>query len=625
MGLEAEDGFLLYRSVYMDEREKDKGIEYQNYWWMLIEYERKRQKVSYRSLTAGILWRKSLEAYKNGKSSWSSLAENTMMQRLGISTEHMEFIAADKELEHYKLREKICYNLLESPEIAEQAIIEYEGKENLSSVEIQFIKKMRAILCIKQQNDLRKALQHAKAAVSCTVDNWEQDLDKSLLAPAELEALLMVSEIFFRMDQLEDAWRLARFVWEYPEKHHWEVRMKALIMPQTALVGARIKLQQNKGKRAFYMVQEAIEILRQINFHRYLLPLLELIIEINSEDERAYLEDMVEFRDAIIGLYKNYNIPLYRTWQTVSYANTYVVSSFIKNLRKATGLSQERAGEEILEAVQFSRIENGHHRPKQENYTQLVRRFGKDGELKQFLLVTDQVDVLFLSRQIRQYIYECEWREAERCLELLEEKLDMSILINKQLYLYYYCVINYVMKRELPEVILEKCYQALECSVQMDSIKNLEYYVFNRTESMILNTIAIILAEKASIDRAIEYYEMLINSAEKLIDENGVSHIGYFVWLRGYTNCLGDIGMNDKAMELDQRGIELLLKGEDLGNIDQLLYDFVWNTEEKMKENLTKATRHKVRWWFHISQVFAKYSYARESIDFLNEKASQYT
>ena len=91
---------------------------------------------------------------------------------------------------------------------------------------------------------MRSSLLHSKRRVAgTTLRTW--------LAPAELEAILLVSWSLGLLGETEKALFLFHQVWNYPKKKGWEDRMTQLLCPQAALVGMQLYQKLGEFQKAF--------------------------------------------------------------------------------------------------------------------------------------------------------------------------------------------------------------------------------------------------------------------------------------------------------------------------------------------------------------------------------------
>ena len=160
---------------------------------------------------------------ENGDTPWKKMIGDYLLQRLGVPTEYFEVMADARELNGWRDREDICLVVFEQPQKAQQLLEVYQKKyRKKTPFEEQFLKKMQTILLMqaykksfesksvdveREKSEGENLVESARQTVLCTLlDGWEKKkLSKFLLAPCELESILLLANCLFLIGKTEDA------------------------------------------------------------------------------------------------------------------------------------------------------------------------------------------------------------------------------------------------------------------------------------------------------------------------------------------------------------------------------------------------------------------------------------
>lgn len=478
----------------------------------------------------------------------------------------------------------------------------------------------------------KRILEKAGQAVACTVRvGWERGIQNLWLAPAELEALLLTAAALALCGEDERAFALQQSVWNYPKARQWTERMKALILPQAALLGMGLAMRKNRVQEAFETGKEALELLRCSFSHCYVLPLLDCLcgIPVRDEEGRLYLEQAEGFRKTFKDIYRRFDYPEYRIWQGFSVDNTRDVGIVLKMLRKFHGKSCENAvydGEElIITPRQLKKIERGEHKPSYANYQRLVAQYRKDGGWKTAMLETDSMDVLELRQQIATLIGFGRWSEAESEIEKLRMRVNTDYPRTKQEFLFFKALFLWE-KEGLLEKSLLMMQQALHVTMpDMDGV-DMKWWGFQREEIMIASNIANLYRRLGRMEEAGKWFEAVKASLELQREKTGVPHNGYGILMDGYDNFLGDKGCVDAAMQMNERAISDYLKWPQIRLMASMLYRLAWNSYEKAdkEEEFFDELHPKWKVAFQLSLSLADYINDSKLKDFLDSRREKY-
>lgn len=617
--------------------------EYNKVCGSIFREERKSRGMSLEKIAAGLLSKTALGNMESGKTGWRKVTGDTLFQRLGILPDYFEMVASSDELERWRMREDISLLISDQVRKAQDRIREYrERYSDREPIEEQFLQKAELLLLLKEQVEKagsEACLQRerietmAEAAIARTVPDRRGGKWIELpLAPSELEAFLLLGAVRMVCGRREEAWQIQQAVWDYPRRHGWRERIIVQIMPQAALLGMELALQEKDSSKAFRMGREAVEMLRRNSCHCYLLPLLERMSGISEvelwERDRAYRNEIIVFRDGFKHIYAQEGYPGYRIWQGVYVENTREAGIVLKMLRKFAGKSCAKAvydGEEmVITERQLEKIERGEHMPSHENYQRLIRQYGKSGGWMMPMLETDSVEVLELRQKIASLIGFCMWDSAEEEIEQLKQKVDMSCSRVMQELLFFEALYMQQYKGDIEKSldVLQKALYITMPDIEGDK----KWWVFQREEIIIASNIASTYRILGKMEEAGKWCEIIRFSIQQQMNRTGIGPTGYAILMESYDSYLGEQGMYKESLEVNREAVLNYLKQPQIDTLDRAYYRIAWTTYEIASKQETQCEMIRKQWInaFQASEVVAAFLQDKYMIDSLQKKRNKY-
>lgn len=585
--------------------------------------ERKKRHISRKIVSCGIISQSALADMENGKICWKKVIGDILMQRIGITSNYFETFATAEELKRWRLREDIVSLVLEHPKDAQVKLNEYRTKYNkCEKIEEQFLLKLEVLLLLldwKQQHFGNETLilDKAKQAASITiVGEYESKLDEYWLAPAELEAVLLVAIGYYINKAPSKAWNLQQAVWNYPQQHNWDHSMKVLILPQTALFRMRLLQNQGSTSEAYQTGKEILKLLQNTSSQRYVLPLLDNLISLSTsctiDEKELFL--LQQFRDMFSFIYQTYNKPQYRLWQTLCVHNTHEVGLTLKMLRKSSGISVDRLANETIalsiSSRELQRIENGYHRPCQKHLSQLTKHYHRSDGWGTMLLDTHSTEVLCLKQKITNLLKAENWKSAEQLMEQFERSADMLSPRNRQALLLWKTIIQINQKKIDHKESIARLKEALQYTIPDIANKKMEWWVYQGEETMIMVQIALCHQYLENVKESKRLYECLKHSMELHMKQTQIPHMEYITVITGYTSILNDMQLYNESIELTNKGIQYILNDDCILHIEKLFYDIAWNKYELSNKQLSELDfyRNEAKKNFKICELLALYN-----------------
>lgn len=593
---------------------------------------------------------------ENGDTPWKKMIGDYLLQRLGVPTEYFEVMADARELNGWRDREDICLVVFEQPQKAQQLLEVYQKKyRKKTPFEEQFLKKMQTILLMqaykksfesksvdveREKSEGENLVESARQTVLCTLpDGWEKKkLSKFLLAPCELESILLLANCLLLIGKTDEAMQMHKKVADYVKQAKFEPKVQILIYPQVALLGMKLELYAGNEEKALSYGMEALELLRHQYSQRYVVFVLEELlnvlecISVKGKEDQKYKEEeteVTEFLKTFEELYRLFSHPKKRMWQSISVSNTHEIGLTLKMLRKAMGLSAVKvsaANPDHLTARQIEKIEAGTHRPSGRNYEMLMQFYHKTGLEGQLLLETDSLEVLHQRQEIVDFIIREEWDNAWESFQSFKEKLDVNVPLNRQEMIFLDTDIQHTYHKKLTaQEYVKQMEKALYCTMPKIPMEKWNMWVFQREEAIVAGNIAGKFLNSGESKKAEELFSKLLQSFDMQMEHTRIPYRGYVVITTGLVNALGENKKYYQSIKQDERSINVLLN-DTIEDVDAFIYDICWSLYELVNEYPDKKEKYQ-NWWrelFPIAYKLAEFFCKKNDVSFYEERKSKY-
>ena len=629
---------------------------YNQYCGKFMYKERCRRGISEQKISRGVCTRTELRLMENGETPWKKMIGDYLLQRLGVPTEYFEVMADARELNGWRDREDICLIIFEQPQKAQQLLETYQKKyRKKTPFEEQFLKKMQTILLMqahkkrfesksvdveREKSEGENLVESARQTVLCTLpDGWEKKkLSKFLLAPCELESILLLANCLLLIGKTDEAMQMHKKVADYVKQAKFEPKVQILIYPQVALLGMKLELYAGNEEKAFSYGMEALELLRHQYSQRYVVFVLEELlnvlecISVKGKEDQKYKEEeteVTEFLKTFEELYRLFSHPKKRMWQSISVSNTHEIGLTLKMLRKAMGLSAAKvsaANPDHLTARQIEKIEAGTHRPSGRNYEMLMRFYHKTGLEGQLLLETDSLEVLHQRQEIVDFIIREEWDNAWESFQSFKEKLDVNVPLNRQEMIFLDTDIQHTYHKKLTaQEYVKQMEKALYCTMPKIPVEKWNMWVFQREEAIVAGNIAGKFLNSGESKKAEELFSKLLQSFDMQMEHTRIPYRGYVVITTGLVNALGENKKYYQSIKQDERSINVLLN-DTIEDVDAFIYDICWSLYELVNEYPDKKEEYQ-NWWrelFPIAYKLAEFFCKKNDASFYEERVEKY-
>ena len=593
---------------------------------------------------------------ENGDTPWKKMIGDYLLQRLGVPTEYFEVMADARELNGWRDREDICLVVFEQPQKAQQLLEVYQKKyRKKTPFEEQFLKKMQTILMMqaykksfesksvdveREKSEGENLVESAQQTVLCTLPDGleKKKLSKFLLAPCELESILLLANCLLLIGKTDEAMQMHKKVADYVKQAKFEPKVQILIYPQVALLGMKLELYAGNEEKAFSYGMEALELLRHQYSQRYVVFVLEELlnvlecISVKGKEDQKYKEEeteVTEFLKTFEELYRLFSHPKKRMWQSIIVSNTHEIGLTLKMLRKAMGLSAAKvsaANPDHLTARQIEKIEAGTHRPSGRNYEMLMQFYHKTGLEGQLLLETDSLEVLHQRQEIVDFIIREEWDNAWESFQSFKEKLDVNVPLNRQEMIFLDTDIQHTYHKKLTaQEYVKQMEKALYCTMPKIPVEKWNMWVFQREEGIVAGNIAGKFLNSGESKKAEELFSKLLQSFDMQMEHTRIPYRGYVVITTGLVNALGENKKYYQSIKQDERSINVLLN-DTIEDVDAFIYDICWSLYELVNEYPDKKEKYQ-NWWrelFPIAYKLAEFFCKKNDVSFYEERKSKY-
>lgn len=602
---------------------------------LLIKEVREKRKISREELASGIVSNRTLKDIEDGVIGWKIMVGDALMNRLGISTEYVEVMASMDELKRWHLREEMCCLVLNDAVGTRKRLALYkEMYVKRVHIEEQFLEKMKLILWIqeiqrKSRKDVVELLAYAKKVVEYTVHgDWEYNLNSLLLAPMELEAILLVVVAYELNGEHRVAWRLLQEVQQYPKEKGWESRMQVLILPQIAIVAMRLSQKISEQKEAWAFGESAFFLLRENASQRYALPLLEELLR--HPEWVTDLEWKLRFRDLFLCMYENYDAPKCRLWQIFSINQVHEIGLTLRMLRKSMGKSHAKVAAEtgeLMAARHLEKIECGKHKPSSDNYKKLMHYFHRPEDWGIVLLDNATLEELKFRQKLSTLIARKEWEQLEDGLVYFESMVDTTLPRNRQEVIFMHTTLKYMTQENTYEECAKLFKKALWLTVPRMSLEQMKWWVFQREECMLTCNIALMYRMMRDMKEALRWYEAICHSINCQVEETKIPCRGYITAITGHTGVLGEMKQYEESIDITKKAIKMMLRDEKLQCVSNLFYDLAWNWYEIAKSHSQREEICQKEWRenFSICECLATYVNDEMLLKFLDARQEKYS
>ena len=566
-----------------------------------LRKEREKRGISQERLCRGVCAVSALSRYENGERIPDRLLMNTLIERLGKSSDKLVTMISCQEYAYFEWKRKVKEALKKQNISLAQELL--QKKEALNgtvnaALQEQFYRYIQGILkgTCADISDLEEAIRLTHPEFSGKIE------EEDLFSIQELNLLLFYAKCKIQKE-VEQGRELLEALLPYIQEHITDIQAKNQIFPRAVSIYCQeVKGNQFSEKR-YLLCKEALENNVKDQSFEYALSILEDL----EKDSRCLGKDAdcyQVWKNALKAVYQETEIETtWMEWGIEISENLFLIPEILLSARVEKGFSQEEASEGICTPETYSRIETGKRSPSLKNLEALENRL----EIKQGYLIgevwTNDFSVLELTQKLRMAVSNLDLEIWEECQKKLEEKLDLSKKINRQYVEGYRTCLEYqqgkISEAEWISQHKKTLSYTLAFEERMKAHRTGMRQGFTDQEAVLLQQIALAEKIRGEKEKAVEIWKLLLqvygNSEVRM--EHHFQEV-MLIW-SNLANTLSDVGKTKEGIALADQGIRMVLeKGQ--GPLNMLFANRIY----AMKESGQDVRKEQFEQAYALSKMF---------------------
>ena len=479
-----------------------------------------QNKIPRKDLIRGICTEQTLYALEENQYKTDTLMIDILLQRLGISPDKLEIVLSQEAYQLVRLRDLIEKAILRGrKELALSALAAHPAQNSVSQM---YHKRMQACLSYRIDKDYELAAALLGQAVELTMPGFSyENMEDYLISTIEMENLLALermqsesdahTDLSLHIEHLEQCMR-------YIDRHFTDGEEHAKICAKCAWLLAKAYLNQNQTTQAMVTCEKGINALRQNTMIYFMLPLLELMLEVGNclgiaPEQNKY----VKYDETLRFLWDSYAQKWYPTdmlFHNCCQKEYHLDYELVKSERIAQHLQQEELIEGIYKnASSLSNFENAKVSPNKKTFEKMMEKLDLEIGRYNGFVATDSFETMELRHHLETLLVHGEYEKAEYLLENLKSQLDMSFTENQHVVEDSEIHIHRRLHKITMEEACERQKKLYESLLDADK-KNLRHIPM-RNEVLIINHYCIILLELGQKSDAVNLYVQAIEKIRR--------------------------------------------------------------------------------------------------------------
>lgn len=479
-----------------------------------------QNKIPRKDLIRGICTEQTLYALEENQYKTDTLMIDILLQRLGISPDKLEIVLSQEAYQLVRLRDLIEKAILRGrKELAVTALAAHPAQNSVSQM---YHKRMQACLSYRIDKDYELAASLLRQAVELTMPGFSYEvMEHYLISTIEMENLLALervesesdahTDLSLHIEHLEQCMR-------YIDRHFTDREEHAKICAKCAWLLAKAYLSQNQTTQAMVTCEKGINALRQNTMIYFMLPLLELMLEVGNRLSIAPEQNKyVKYDETLRFLWDSYAQKWYPTdmlFHNCCQKEYHLDYELVKSERIAQHIQQEELIEGIYKnASSLSNFENAKVSPNKKTFEKMMEKLDLEIGRYNGFVATDSFETMELRHQLNIKITHNDYEKAEYLLENLKSQLDKSFTENQ----HFVEDSEILIHRKLHKITIEeacerqkKLYESL-----LDADKKNLRHIPMRNEVLIINHYCIILLELGQKSDAVNLYVQAIEKIRR--------------------------------------------------------------------------------------------------------------
>ena len=549
--------------------------------------------ISYNSVFKGLCSEKTVCKYKNGEKLFDIFIFNTILERLGISTDHFEMLVPERVHEFFLWYEK-CLDYAENKDWRGLAkgIDDFRNihliNERIQTSYRDFFNYILERYC---NENMKSAYEYIKNALSATGIDLPVICEKNpLLSLFEWHLLINLCdmEILLKPEKrLEITEKLYEIylckIQTVPDEN-----LKGRVIPKLALFILNTFKEKLALDKRLGIEKNTIKIMVKADTVSELPAILEFFIE----DVESSCEESVYIRQckAITSIFTDIDIKVsYNISRPNENRRRYIIlSDYLKLKRKESGLTCEEVSESICSVENYQRIERGKIFPSTKTLISLVNRLGISFTFIKGDIEADSYKAFLLAKECDKLIAAKKFRSVAERLSELKDSINMDIWENLQ----FVRLLEIKMKEEVPGkkiTLLNELFGIKEISGKR--------YIYTPTENRGLSLLAVLTGSDC-----IKILEVMLDNENKkrYVSWHNIKDI-----VRALIHLYKERGEYEKSKALADKALKRMFRENDVSILVPLLEDMA-----EIKERI-KCDNSFYEVIFYIAELFELYADSR--------------
>ncbi len=546
------------------------------------------------------------------------LMRDRILSRMGVQLEKYEDYLSAEEYGQWELRRKIIQSIeRKNTNEAKQYLERYRGCGGENALKAQYCAAMELML-LQMQGDLPNVLAEiAERAVELTMPGKTIGLTNGrLLSAQELNLLIeyVQQHKYVGTFAEETAWKEKQYndILHYMEHSCLDDACQAMVYPKAVFYLCELILQKHKTPQnielGIKLCNQAMERLRNAGKSYYFVELTDVLEKLvkefcdlfegssrqkEMEDLQADLKEKIGWRTLLMELYAEYNVEPYMKNFCYIYGGTenYCIGDVIRIRRQMLGLTREQLCENVCSVRTLVRVEQKRAKTQMPIIRELFARLGMNAEYIRARVISGDYEVLALAEQCSRHENNYDIEKWEPCMMELKQRLSMDIPQNKQFVMHSTCMMRFVNKELEKEKLVEKIIEAIEYTIPISCILKPGEKFLSQEEITCIRNIGIF----AHTEKENPYIQAIreICEQEEKKSEWGICMRKYEYLMTSVISYLGNIGEYDTSNELSMKLMEKSLRHRRTGVLAEMLYNNLWNENQREKGQLMQSIRGK--------------------------------
>jgi len=488
---------------------------------------REQTQIPLEELALGVCTSESLRNIELGKEAVSKLFLDIIFQRMGKSTDKLELIVSEEvyeEEEQWDYFEECleCGDRAEAEKVLEGLFVSMPKESNVHNM---FYCRNKAYAELRVGNNPKQAKKWMQKALDITMPGWQKrSITEYRISTLEMENLLVYAKTRLAIgtkQELAEAEALLLACKQFIDERISDGEEHAKIFAKCVHLLAGLYLWQGRKEQAKQLAKRAFEELQTFGISYFMEPILELLVQCKDADAneneapyRKYLTALQHVKQ-YVGEDWRFTDSIFKNCSQQTY---YIDHELFREERIAQGYSQEQMIEGIYKNPEsLSRAEKGKVTMRDSRLIRLFKKLGIEKCRYNGFVVTDKYTDLELKQQIDILIARNCDVEAEKKLEELKARLDLSIAENRRTIQGYEIALGIEKVEKQREELLKQAEELLEETYRLRS--HGAYRPPMDREALLINQIGILLLELEKKEEA----KQLLHSVSEAMQKSKVN------------------------------------------------------------------------------------------------------